>query len=264
MAIEEPLAGGFGNLGLVVRIGDTIRRPPRPSAEAVRALLIHLQECGFDGAPRYHDTDEQGREVLDFVAGDVPMPPYPEWSMSDAALDSLGELLRRFHDATRTFDATAVTGWELDWADPGGGPVLCHNDLFPENVVFRDGRAVALIDFDMAAPGRAFWDLGVSAQEWMPLHAPKTRVNHAASLESVDRFGRFVRAYGVDADDAVELVDVVFEEREQSLANIRAEVASGDEVWIEQWDSAAEGDATIDGEWLAEQRAALVAAVGAR
>jgi hypothetical protein len=26
---EEPLAGGFGSLGAVVRIGDTIRRQPR-------------------------------------------------------------------------------------------------------------------------------------------------------------------------------------------------------------------------------------------
>ncbi len=192
MEIEEPLEGGFGGLGEVVRIGDTIRRPPRQSTVAVRALLIHLQECGFDGAPRYRGTDEQGREVLDFLDGDVPLPPYPEWWMADAALESMGELVRRFHAATRDFDASAVSGWELDWADPGGGPVMCHNDLFPENVVFRDGRAVALIDFDMAAPGRPFWDLGVAAQEWIPLHAPGTRVNHPFALDSIDRFGRFV------------------------------------------------------------------------
>jgi hypothetical protein len=261
MTIEEPLKGGFGDLGLVVRIGDTIRRPPRPSTVAVRALLVHLQECGFEGAPRYHDTDDQGREVLDFLAGDVPLPPYPAWSMTDEAVESMGELVRRFHDATRGFDATAVSGWELDWADPGGGPVICHNDLFPENVVFRDGRAVALIDFDMAAPGRPFWDLGVAAQEWMPLHAPETRVNHGLALDSIDRFGRFVRAYGVDAGDAVELVDVVFEERAQSLANIRSEVASGEPVWVEQWDASAEAGAATDDAWLAEQRNALIAAV---
>jgi hypothetical protein len=265
MAIEEPLAGGFGNYGAVVRVGDTIRRPPRQSTEAVRALLIHLQECGFDGAPRYLDTDDQGREVLDFIDGDVPMPPYPAWSMTDETLDSFGELVRRFHQATCDFDARAVTGWELDWADPGGGPVLCHNDLFPENVVFREGRAVALIDFDMSAPGRQFWDLGVASQEWMPLHAPETRSDHVFPVDSIDRFGRLARAYGVSDDDAVELVDVVFEERAQALANIRHEVANGDPVWIETWgDAGGESDAAIDDAWLAAQRHALIASVRTR
>ena len=72
MTTEEPLAGGFGNLGEVVRVGDTVRRPPRPSTLAVRALLLHLEAAGFDGAPRYLGTDEQGREVLTFVDGRRP------------------------------------------------------------------------------------------------------------------------------------------------------------------------------------------------
>lgn len=42
--------------------------------------------------------------------------------------------------------------------------MLCHNDVCPENVVFRDGRAAALIDFDLAAPGRALWDIAMTAR----------------------------------------------------------------------------------------------------
>jgi hypothetical protein len=265
MTIEEPLAGGFGNLGEVVRVGDTVRRPPRESTAAVRALLLHLEAVGFDGAPRYLDADDQGREVLSYVDGDVPLPPYPEWSMSDDTLVSFGELLRRFHVATASFDATGVAGWELDWADPRGGPGICHNDGFPENVVFRDGRAVALIDFDMAAPGRRFWDLAVASQEWMPLHSPNTRRDHLFPLDAVARFGRFARAYGVEPEDAAELVDVVFEERAQAIGNIRNEVALGNPVWIENWlDAGREASAAIDDVWLAEQRDALIEAVADR
>ena len=29
-----------------------------------------------------------------------------------------------------------------------GGPIVCHNDVCLENVVFRDGEAVGLLDFD--------------------------------------------------------------------------------------------------------------------
>jgi hypothetical protein len=262
MTVEEPLAGGFGGLGLVVRVGDTIRRPPRPSTVAVRALLHHLEQVGFDGAPRALDTDAKGREVLTYVEGDVPLPPYPAWCMTDAALESFAGLLHRFHEAVASFDASMVTGWELDWADPSGGAVICHNDGFPENVVFRDGRAVALIDFDMAAPGRPFWELAIATQSWMPLQAPESREEATVHLDAVARFGRFARTYGVAPEEAGELVDVVFEERAQSIANIRREVASGDPIWIENW-RAAGGDAGAarDDEWLAEQRPALITAV---
>jgi Phosphotransferase enzyme family len=262
MEIEEPLDGGYDNRGEIVRVGDTLRRPARQSTLAVRALLLHLEREGFDGAPRYLDTDEKAREVLTFIEGEAPRPPYAAWSMTDEALDSFGELVRRFHDAASSFDATAVSGWHLDWADPVGGSSVCHNDLFPENVIFRDGRAVALIDFDMAAPGRPFWDLATATQEWMPLHAPETRRDHDVALDAVARFGRFARAYGVDSSDAGELVDVVFAERSQALANIRHEVEIGNPVWIEIWrDTGGDERAAIDDAWLAEHRTALVAAI---
>jgi hypothetical protein len=265
MTIEEPLPGGFGNLGEVVRVGDTIRRPPRQSSGAVRALLVHLEAGGFEGVPRFLDVDDKGRDVLTFVDGDVPLPPYPEWSMTDEALESFGALLRRFHEAAATFDAAGVEGWELDWADPTGGSRICHNDTFPENVVFRDGLAVALIDFDMAAPGRPFWDLAVASQEWMPLHAPGTRRSHEIALDAVERFGRFARAYGVAPEDAETLVDVVVEERAQAIANIRGEIEQGNEVWVEQWrDAGGDADAAVDDAWLAEQRGALIEAVTVR
>jgi len=40
-------------------------------------------------------------------------------------------------------------------ADPLGGEVFCHNDVCPESVVFRDGVAVALLDFDVGEAGVA-------------------------------------------------------------------------------------------------------------
>lgn len=50
--------------------------------------------------------------------------------------------------------------------------MLCHNDVCPENVVFRNGRATALIDFDLAAPGRAVWDVAMTARYWVPMLDP--------------------------------------------------------------------------------------------
>lgn len=263
MGGEEPLAGGMDNTHAVVRVGDTVRRPLTRSSGAVRKLLLHLENVGFEGAPRYLGSDAEGREVLSYIDGEVPLPPYPAWSMTDDALIDLARLLRRFHEATASMDLRDASDWASDWADALGGPVVCHNDLFPENAVFRDGRVIALIDFDMAAPGRPLWDVAIAAQEWSPLNAPEARRDHPRHLDGVARLRRFARAYGVEPDHASQLVDLIFAERRQSLAHIRDEVAAGNPAWVNHWhESGGEERAIADDAWLEQQRDALIDAIG--
>lgn len=38
--------------------------------------------------------------------------------------------------------------------------------------MFRDGQAVALLDFDFAALGRAIWDLAMTAGMCVPIRPP--------------------------------------------------------------------------------------------
>jgi aminoglycoside phosphotransferase (APT) family kinase protein len=80
----------------------------------------------------------------------------------------VARLLRGLHDAARTFDPRGHT-WDGALADPAGGSVVCHNDVEPSNVVFRGGVAVALIDFEFAAPGRPVYDLAQLARLWVPI-----------------------------------------------------------------------------------------------
>ena len=68
---EIPLQGGRITPG-VVRVGQTVRRPPRLTAEFVHALLEHLAAVGFDGAPHFLGTDEKGRDILSYIEGEVP------------------------------------------------------------------------------------------------------------------------------------------------------------------------------------------------
>ena len=70
-AREQVLAGGCTTQG-VVRIGNTVRRPTGAHTPFVHSLLHHLQESGFDGAPRVLGIDGQGREILTFIEGYVP------------------------------------------------------------------------------------------------------------------------------------------------------------------------------------------------
>ncbi len=141
---EVLLTGGRITQG-VVRVGSTVRRPTGPHTPFVHSLLRHLEEVGFDGAPRVLGIDERGRELLTFIEGHVP-PDLATWS--DGQLLEAAELIRRFHDATAETDLAA------------GEEVVCHNDLSPCNTVFVEGVPSAFIDFDEAAPGTRARDLG--------------------------------------------------------------------------------------------------------
>jgi len=52
-----------------------------------------------------------------------------------------------------SFTPPAGAAWQQIAAFPGGGEVICHNDLAPWNTVFARERPVAFIDWDLAAPG---------------------------------------------------------------------------------------------------------------
>jgi hypothetical protein len=60
----------------VLRRGGTVVRPPGSWTPAVHALLRHLEQAGFTGAPRVvgDGYDGQGREVLTFIEGTFVHP----------------------------------------------------------------------------------------------------------------------------------------------------------------------------------------------
>ena len=134
---EEVLHGGTANRGLVVRVGDTVRRPLRRTSPATHALLRHLAEVGFAGAPRFLGVDDRGREVLSFIPGTPVVPPYPDWALTDGALASGAHLLRAYHRAVSTFDPSPHH-WSP--SPPGAYTDGLVSDNAPnrDNVVFRD------------------------------------------------------------------------------------------------------------------------------
>jgi thiamine kinase-like enzyme len=154
-AEETPLTGGRITAG-VVRVGDTVRRPVTRDRTHVHGLLLHLEERGFDAAPRFLGVDDQQREVLSFIPGHVPDDL---GHFDDAQLAAAARLLRRFHDATSNFPLVLDAGAE----------VMCHNDWGPPNAVFRDRQPCGMIDFDTIAPGLRLWDLGYFAFAWLDL-----------------------------------------------------------------------------------------------
>src|SRR6202789_2776779 len=148
---DGPLTGGTANRGLVVRVGQTVRRPAAPYRAATHALLAHLAAVGLDGAPRLLATDATP-DTLTYIEGRAATAPLPEETLTEAALVSIAGLLRRYHRAVASFNPAGYC-----W--PGPIParyitgLVSHNDVYPANFIFRGGQAAALIDFDLAGPG---------------------------------------------------------------------------------------------------------------
>ena len=195
MSEGEPLTGDGVTQG-IVRIGDTVRRPLRPFSLTVQAYLAHLRDAGFTGAPLPLGVDEQGREVLSFVPGDVPRNPLPPQTAGDEVLAALARLIRALHEASAGWVPPPGAVWGGTPASTG--PVtsrpelVSHRDYYPGNVVFRDGLPVALIDFDLAMPTTRLYDIANALWYWAPLRDPRDRAPAFADAD-IPAPGRGVR-----------------------------------------------------------------------
>jgi hypothetical protein len=258
-AEEELLHGGTTNAGLVTRVGDTVRRPLRPTSGATRALLDHLEGAGFEAAPRHLGVDELGREVLSFIPGQAAIEPYPEWALTDEALVSVAQLLRRYHDAVASFDPSGH-GWPHPLPDRFNQGLVSHNDPNLDNIIFRNGRAVALIDFDLAAPGSVAWDLACTARLWARLRAQRDRPNRVRR-RSLERLALFADAYGAERETRAELIEAIVDTHDWCYAIVRHAVAAGHEAFGLSWSGGGRPRADRTRRWLAthgqEMRRAL-------
>jgi aminoglycoside phosphotransferase (APT) family kinase protein len=248
---ETVLHGGVGNAGLVTKVGDTVRRPWRASTTATHAVLAHLNEVLPGVAPVPLGRDEQGREVLSFIAGMVAVPPFPQWVADEQFLVSLGQLLRRIHDVLAIWQPPTGLEWSDQIPDPHGGPLIVHADVCPENVVTRDGRAVAIIDWEFAAPGRRIWDVVSTARLCVPFTAPARRDSVYRDVNVIDRLQIFLDAYGLAAMDRRNFAQVLDERRRAGERFTRHRVARGEAAFIQKWGTP-EGERlfVVEREWV--------------
>ena len=187
---EEVLSGGNSNT--VSRIGNEVHRRAGVWTPAVHRLLGLLCASGIEEVPEPIGFDEQGREVLSFLPGEVGNYPLPGWLWSPEILSGAGRLLRRIHDASEPLVHEA-----LIWGMPTHQPaeVICHNDAAPYNMTFVDGKVSGLFDFDTASPGPRIWDLAYLAYRLVPFAGDAEDCGFTAD-ERLRRLDRLIEAYG--------------------------------------------------------------------
>ena len=170
------------------------------------------------------------------------MPPYPSWAQTDRALASLARLLRRFHDASQLCAADPADSTELwsdeladPWCGTGDEIVVCHNDVCLENVVFRDGDAVALLDLDFAAPGRPIYDLAQLARMCAPVDDPLSAQRLGwAPVDVAARLRVLADAYGLERGRG-ELVQILAASIARGGEFVLRHVDAGEPGFVAMW-----------------------------
>lgn len=219
VAVEEVLAGG-NVAGVVVRVGDTVRKPATAATPAVFALLGHLNAVGYGGAPRVLGLDDGGRQVLEFVPGrlahSLPL-------LDDVGLRRVGRLVREFHDAVADFRPPVDACWDVV-IPPDRVELVCHHDLAPWNLVI-DGDRWVFIDWDGAGPGSRLWDLAYAAHGFVGMRDGGDPDVDGARLRAI------ADGYDLDGQQRAELPELIWAHIRGMFELLRSGARTGTQPW---------------------------------
>ena len=234
---EEILQGGCHDAGAVVRSGEDVLLPSNQHSGSIHAFLKRIRAGGFRGgvSSRWRSIPTVA-SVCDLCPGMFrfrrtrrgprPTRRWHRWRCS-------------FGDFTDASVGLSLDGeWSSELADPDGGPVMCHNDVCLENVVFRDGHAVALLDFDFAAPGRREFDLAAFARMCVPIddEVNASRLGWASNDKPV-RLRVVCDAYGCDESGRAEVLACLSDSIVRGGEFVRRRVEAGESTFIEMWNN---------------------------
>lgn len=257
---REALAGKVTEF---VRVGDTVRRPAAANTESMRQLLMHLERVGFGGAPQVVDSQPDGGLVLTWIDGWVPADS-EAWKLDPGALESVGELLRTYHDCAQGF--TPEASFEEGPQAVAEGQIVCHGDIAPRNTVFRDGRAVAFIDWDGIFVSDPAWDLAHAVWQFGPVGAdnhPLVR-GWPGPPDRLERIAALLRGYRLDASQAQHLSDMVVEVIDGCRRSVARKAAAGMPAFVRMKDEGVLDDLDRQRQAAEHHRSLIVAAARGR
>lgn len=220
---EEIILDG-GATTEVTRVGNVVYRSAKPQSKTVLNLLRFLNSVGFSGSPRPIGDGfaPDGREMLEYIEGESPQP----FAWSNEATYEIGELLRKLHTVASEWTPPADAYWRPWFMREmiGQRPVIGHGDLAPWNILAKDGRPVAFIDWDNAGPLDPVWELAHVAWQNAQLYdediAEMNDLPDAAQRALQARL--ILDGYGLDYSDRVGFVDrmihlAVWSAREEAI-----------------------------------------------
>lgn len=252
MDFEIPISGGRLNRGRLVRLGNLVLRPADEDP-AIEQLIIEVGKV-FRGIPKTFGRDTGGRLKLEWIEGEVSELLDEDEERSKIRLLSVGALLRDLHESTTSIVAEIIPA-SFGSLDPSGVcEVICHGDPGPGNIVFRNGVAFALIDWEMAFPGRRAWDLATTLRYWAPFRNPANMKSTELLLNPRQRAEWILDGYSASDDLRSECVELLLVNQKLQAEYVIHRIKARGEAVYEDW--VAKGGIQrldLDASWLGEE-----------
>jgi len=247
---DDEVALTGGGRSAVTRRDDVVLRPAEPWSASTNDLLKHLHNRGFENSPRLvgHGFSSDGRQALRFIPGEV----------------AVGAMVRRLHDAVSDFTPRGDATWQ-PWfgRNLGTGPrIISHCDVGPWNILARDDRPIAFIDWEFAGPVDPMVELAQAA--WLNAQLMGDRVaalqNSGPVADRARQLRLFVDGYGLAGHRRERLLDLMVEvavadaKAQADEACVTPQSTDPTPLWAMTWriDSA---------EWMLRHRRSLVNAL---
>ena len=238
-------------INTVVRVGDTVRRDGGPWTPTVQALLAYVRRRGFDLAPAPLGIDDDGRDVQEYLPGDI------NWWPADDDVWRIGALVRRYHDAVSEFEPPGP--FRFHHGERRSGDLVAHHDVAPWNVIVRDGEIIGLIDWDTTGWAPPLLDLGYAAWryaslyaddffhgEWLPLYA--------SEINRIERARAMYDGYGLTRSQRLLMPDALLEMVRRHRQLFLDEAAAGNPPFRRLVDAGAMSILDDSERWIAQNR----------
>lgn len=167
-----------------------------PVSAAVDAYLQHLAESGLN-------LQVEGTIIAESV-----------WPDAEQSLHDLGVLLRRLHEAGRTFRPPPDAEW-MPWTlhSAEEGAIVSHGNVGPWHVVFVNDRLAGLSGWEYAGPVQPLDEVAVTA--WYSVQLFDDDLAEMIGLPPPSTRARWYRAfldgYGLPNDQRPGLIDRMLE-----------------------------------------------------
>lgn len=192
-------------------INNEVHRPVGHWTQQVHKLLRYLRDQGFYAAPKPLGFDEQGREIMSFIKGEVCHDLLYQNAASLKVLTSAAKLLRTYHDVSQNFlnVEPASKDWMLACKNPQ--EVICHGDFALYNLVLDGEQAIGMIDFDAAHPGPRTWDIAYALYRFAPFTNPNNQDGFGNIEDQILRARLFCNAYELAEEKRMGMADLMIE-----------------------------------------------------
>ncbi|MBC7298055.1 MAG: phosphotransferase [Demequina sp.] len=215
---------------------------PDPYTGAIHALLLHLEDAGFTGAPRSFGWDDKGRHLVEFVPGTrADHPKAPEEALDPARI---GRFMHDMHDALESFEPPDFALW-FDGLGAPGHDLIVHHDIAPSNIVVKSDGTLAAIDWDAAGPGTRLWDLAYAAHSFAPLYQADGDLASASR-----RLRRLVDGYGLDDEQRKALVPLLSMRSRRMYEFLDKMRATEADLWTDLWQRGIGTVWKADAQWI--------------